>query len=173
MLSQPVFQPRAQVAQSERAGGAVDQISLCQGIEVAAAQHGSKAREILCETGENAKPVLPVVDFQPLEGSEAIVGLDELSGDNTHGPSVWSDRAHAFGGREGRHDCASHASLEVEELHTAVARQALVRNLSAFKASSRTSSNDGMRSSHSSRVAVWPARLIASAYNFQTGSMTG
>ena len=32
---------------------------------------------------------------------------------------------------------------------------------------------DGMRSSHSSRVAVVPIRRIACSYSFQTGSITG
>ncbi len=46
-LSQPRFQPRAEVAQRERLRGAVGEIGAHQGVESGAAQDRLQAREIL------------------------------------------------------------------------------------------------------------------------------
>ena len=49
----------------------------------------------------------------------------------------------------------------------------VVSELVGFERFMCTSSNDGIRSSHSSRVAVLPPSLTACSYIFQTGSKTG
>src|ERR1700735_1254498 len=102
-----------------------------------------------------------------------IVRLDDFRSDRAHGAAIGGSRAHAFGRSERRHYRASHAALNAEQLHTAFASEALARKRLAFKASSWTSSKEGMLSSHSRSVAVWPTRSIARSYNFQTGSITG
>jgi hypothetical protein len=67
-----------------------------QRIEAAVAENGANAGKILGEAGENAEPILAVIDFQAFEGSEAVVGLDETGGDPAHGASVGSEAAHAL-----------------------------------------------------------------------------
>ena len=119
--------------------------------------------KIFGESGEHAEPVLAIVNFQAFEGSQAVVGLDDLRRDGAHRAAIGCDRTHAFGTRQRSHDGASHAALQVEKFHTAVASEALARKRLAFRASSCTSSKEGMLSSHSSSVAVWPTRSMARA----------
>src|SRR5277367_235067 len=173
MFFQPAHQARAEIAQREGPRWAIDQIRLGHGIEAAASEHGAHAGKILGEGREDAEPVLAIVNFQALERSEAVVGLDNLIGHGTHRAAIGRDGAHAFGARQRSHDGASHTALQVKEFHTAVASEALARKRLAFRASSCTSSKEGMLSSHSSSVAVWPTRSMARAYSFHTGSITG
>src|ERR1700693_4450657 len=163
MLFQPVHQARTEIAQRERLRRAIDQIRFGHGVEAAASQYRAHTRKILGKCGEHAEPVLTIVNFQTIEGSQSVVGLDDLRRHGTHRASIGRERAHAFGARKRRHDGASHAALQVKEFHTAVASEALARKRLAFRASSCTSSNEGMLSSHSRSVAVWPTRSMTRA----------
>src|ERR1700685_508006 len=173
MLLQPVHQARTQIAQGEGLRRAIDQIRFGHGIETAATEHGAQAGKIFGEGGQHAEPVLAIVNFQALEGSEAVVRLDDLICHGAHRAAIGRDGAHTFSARQRSHDGASHVALETEEFHTAVASDALARKRLAFRASSCTSSKEGMLSSHSRSVAVWPTRSMARAYSFHTGSITG
>ncbi len=50
-------------------------------IEPSLAEHGAQAAKVFLERAEDAPPVLLIVDFQPLEGGEPVVALDEAAGD--------------------------------------------------------------------------------------------
>ena len=104
---------------------------------------------------------MAIVDFEALEGGEAVVGLDDFFGDGGDGTAIGGEVAHALGASERGHDRASDLALKSEEVHTAAAREALAKYLLALSASLWTSSKEGMRSSHSRRVAVWPTRWMA------------
>ena len=173
MLLQPAHQPRTKIAQRERSRRAIHQIRLGHRIEAAASQHGAHTRKIFGESGKHAEPILAIINFQAFERSQPVVGLDDLRRDGAHRAAIGRHRTHAFGVGQWSHDGTSHVALQVEKFHTASASETLARKRLAFSASSCTSSKEGMLSSHSSSVAVWPTRSMARAYNFHTGSITG
>ena len=67
--------------------------------------------EILVETIEHAKPVDAVVDLQPLEGGEPVVGLDDLAGDLRHRPSVLPLALHPVAPRQRTEQRGGHEFL--------------------------------------------------------------
>ena len=127
MFFEPVHQARTEIAQGEGLRWAINQIRFGHRVESAAAQHGAQAGKIFGERGKHAEPVLAIVNFQALEGSQAVVGLDDLIGHSAHRAAIGRDGAHAFGARQRSHDRTSHATLQVEKFHTAVASEALAR----------------------------------------------
>src|SRR5262249_13771835 len=121
--------------------------------------------------GENAKPIHAVIDFQAFHGCQPVVGLDNLFDHLLGRSSVKRVLAHAFRRGERLADHIKHFALELFQVHEATAELSGTCFL-AFKASVCTSSKEGMRSSHSSKVAVGPTSSIARAYSCQTGSIT-
>ena len=112
MFCEPGFEARAEVAHGEGARGAIDEVVLGEGVEAAIAEDGAETGKIVGKGVENAEPVLAIVDFEALEGSEAIIGLDDSLGDGGHFFAAGSDAAHAVGGRERGHDGASDLGAE-------------------------------------------------------------
>ena len=145
---------------NEREGFAI-KYALAMASKRRLAKNGAQAGKILAERGEHAKPILAIVNFEAFERGEAVVRLDEARSVTLHRAAIWSAALHAFGGGERLHHRASHGALKLHQLHTASARAVARRNLLAFSASSWTSLKVGMLSSHSSSVAVWPARWMA------------
>ena len=92
------------------------QIGAGQPFKPAVAQNGAQAGIILVKAILEPKPILPVVNFQTLEGSQAVVGLDEVGGDFFHGPAVGRlGAACRRAGASGQHDGAGHEALQFEE----------------------------------------------------------
>ncbi len=88
MLAEPGFELRTDVAHGERSRRAIDQIGFGDFIEGAGAEDGAEAGKIFGEAGQDAEPVLAIVNFQALERSEAIVGLDDFIGDGAQRAAV-------------------------------------------------------------------------------------
>ena len=83
-------------------------------VEALASNHCAKSGEIFAEGIENAKPVLAIVDLQPLETGETAIGLDELfSLFRIRAPLRIASR-HAITIGNGLHHGGSHASLQIE-----------------------------------------------------------
>src|SRR5580700_3473626 len=173
IFSQPRFEPRAEIAQRKRTRRICDQVGLGHGVEAAFTKHRAQAGKILAEGRKHTKPVLPVIDFEPLERSKLIVRLNEARSVSLHRAAARGAALHAFRRSKRLHHGASHGALKLHQLHTASASAVARKNLLAFSASSCTSWKLGMLSSHSRSVAVWPARCMARSYSFQTGSITG
>jgi hypothetical protein len=87
---------------------------LGEGVEATIAENGAEAREIVGEGIEHAEPILAIVDFEALKGSEPIVGLNEACGIRTHGLAVGSGTLHALRESERLHNRAGHGALEFE-----------------------------------------------------------
>ena len=102
-------------------------------------EHRAQPGKIVGERAQDAEPVLPIVDFEALERSQAVVRFDEGACFGPHGAAGGRHVAHTLAAREWGHSRASHAALQREQFHTAAAKEALARNLSAFRASSWTS----------------------------------
>jgi len=111
MFAEPGFELRTDVAHGERSRRAILQIGFGDFIKGAGAQDGAKAGKIFGEAGQDAEPVLTVVNFQALERSEPVVGLDDFIGDGTHGAAVGCDLAHPFTWRERSHHGGRHLAL--------------------------------------------------------------
>src|SRR6202041_2452858 len=125
-----------QIAQSERLRRTIRKIRFRHAIEAASTEHTAKAGKILGKAKKYSKPILAVIDFQTLEGSKEIVRLDNFRSDRAHRTSVGRHGTHVLGRRQRRHHRARHAALQAQQLHTAVAKEALARNRFAFRASS-------------------------------------
>ncbi len=177
LLKDELTQPRAEVAQRERARGIPRQVGLGQAHEGALAKGRDEARAVVPDGVVKPKPVHPAVELQPLERRQPVVRLYELRGDLVHGPAVDPPRLELVVGGERPDEGGCHHPLERPQvlrgrdagggvlggaLHTA-AFFAPSMNSFAFRASSWTSSNEGILSSHSSRVAVTPHRRVACA----------
>src|SRR5260370_42438832 len=132
-------------------------------MERALPEHGAQTRKIVIQRIEHAEPVAAAIDFEALDGGQSVVRLDE--------PGV-RFRSDSIGAGERLHHRMRHSPLQLEKGHKAAATGAWMY-FSALSASECTSSKDGIRSSHSSRVAVGPIRRVACSYIFQTGSITG
>src|SRR5262245_13303565 len=171
MLTQPGLQAGTQVSQSERFGRKLGEIGHQQPVEIGLPDHCAQTRKIVSQGGENAEPVDPVVDFQPLHRGEAVIRLDDLFDDLLGRSAVECAFAHALVRRERLAYYTEHFTLQFVQIHEATAFSGTY--FLAFKASRCTSSKEGMWSSHSSKVAVGPTSSMARAYNCQTGSITG
>jgi len=77
VCGEPRRQARAEVAESEGCGGAVGEVVAHDALKAARADDGLEAGEVLLKAGVEAEPVLAVVDFEALEGAEAVVGADD------------------------------------------------------------------------------------------------
>src|ERR1019366_2312617 len=132
--------------------------SLRQSLECALAEHRAQAGEILVERIEQAIPVAAAVDLQAFERRQTVIRLDVVHGRFGIDVVARDQRAHQGSG---------HALLEREQAHGATGMSASLcfvgaaMYFSALRASACTSPNDGMRSSHSSSVAVGPTRRMA------------
>src|ERR1700722_8096314 len=105
-----------------------------------------------------------MINVQALASGEPVIGLDQLAG-------LGVDR-----GIGRAHHGTGNAPLKLQQIRHGTnsgTGACVAMNCSALRASACTSSNEGMRSSHSSSVAVGPMRRMACWYNFQTGSSTG
>ncbi len=80
VLLEPDDERGAEIAEGEGARGMGFEVGAHEGLKSAAAYDGLEAWEVLFEGGEESEPVLTVVDFETLEGGEAIVGADEGGG---------------------------------------------------------------------------------------------
>jgi len=135
VFAEPGYEAGAEVAHGEGTRGAVGEVVLGEPIKTTITENRAQAGEIVGEGVEDAEPVLAIVDFEALEGGEAVVGLDDFAGDVGERPAIWSNATHALGGREGSHNRIGDVTLESGEIHTAAAREALARYLLAFSAS--------------------------------------
>src|SRR5665213_1341943 len=135
---------------------------------------------------DHAEPVLLVVNFQPFERGQPVVGLHVAVGDFADGAAVLGLRLHVPVGGQGAAHVLRHSPLQIEQVHANASSNCscsagpgcatgfgCIRYFFAFSASPWTSSNEGILSSHSSSVAVCPTRSMARAYSFHTGSSTG
>src|SRR2546421_2055457 len=103
MFAQPTFQLRAKVAKRKRARRAVHEIRLAHGFKSLVSQNRAYSREVFDHAREQAKPILPVIDFEPLEGSQPVVGLDEARSIGAHGLAIRRTSLHALVGRQWLH----------------------------------------------------------------------
>ena len=116
LLAQHLGQVIAEVSERERARGMGGQVGTDEFAEAALSHHGVEAGEIIVEAVDQAKPILAVIDFDPFETAQAIVGLDESSrdflGESAVGPLALGSPIIA----QGAHDDAGGETLEVFEL---------------------------------------------------------
>lgn len=102
----------AEVAQVGRGGGVFREVGDEEPVKAGLAEEGAEAGVILIEAVEEAEPVLAVVDFEPFEGGEAVVGLDEILDERGGIGSPWLAGAHAVGFGQRGHDHAGDLALE-------------------------------------------------------------
>src|SRR5882762_5707684 len=111
----------AEIAESKRAAWMRGEISVHQCFETLGADDCAQARKVFMKGRLQAKPVLAVVDFEPLEGGEAAVGTDELAGNRLHRAAIPAAsgvvRLHLFFRRERLHDGRAHLSLKLLQAH--------------------------------------------------------
>src|SRR5215470_15022735 len=115
-------------------------------------------RQISCRPGPREAP-----GSLPAEPRERATNTGDCKarGVAVHVAQAGNAALHVVARSERSHNCAGHSLLDSRELHTAFLSNAEARNLLALSASSWTSSKEGMLSSHSSSVAVWPTRWMA------------
>lgn len=76
-------------------------------------QEGPDIRERI----QNSKPILPVINLQPLKGSQSVIGFDEaLSNMSSLDAHIGPAGLHPIGTRQGTHHHLSHTSLQGLEL---------------------------------------------------------
>ena len=156
---QPLDKTRTQVPQGKGTRRALGKVSAREVVKGAFPDYSSKAWEVRMEGIQNAEPVTTAVNFEALRRGHSPVGFDirRVSG-----------VIYPVGAGERRENGPRHTCLHFEQSHNVI-RARLLRYFSALRASACTSSKDGIRSSHSSRVAVGPMRRMACSYIFQTG----
>jgi hypothetical protein len=72
-------EPRTEIPQREGLRRIIREIGVGEAFEFFVAENRAQAGIILVKTIAGCEPVLPVVNFQSLEGSQPVVRLDELS----------------------------------------------------------------------------------------------
>src|SRR5580700_385697 len=112
---EPGFEARTEVAQRERLRGTFCQVGAHQRVEFGSADNGLEAGEILFEAGVETEPVLPVVNFEALEGGEAVVGANDRVGFSEVGGAIAPAARHGFRAGERMHDGGGHAALDLFE----------------------------------------------------------
>src|SRR6266436_8012472 len=85
---QPTFETRAEIAQGKRLRRAIGEIGPREPMEGPLSKHGAQPRKIVTERIEPAKPIAAAVDFQALDGSEAVVRPDKFGDLNSHRPAI-------------------------------------------------------------------------------------
>ena len=113
MRAQPGRQAAAEIAQGITARRTCGQICLGEPLETARAHHRPQTGEIAGQRIQNAEPILPVVDFEPLEGSKPVIGLDEILGFRVHRATAAIPGLHAVVRRERCEDRSGHAPLNL------------------------------------------------------------
>src|SRR5579862_3239997 len=148
-------------------------VSKDKSIKSTGAEHSIERGEVLRYGTDQSKPILPVVNLKAFERREPHVGTDVACGDlGGRFPVVGCFPHLEVGGQRSAH-IFRHTALKFEEVHasassswtgtTSAAGSPACRKRLAFRASVWTSSNEGILSSHSSRVAVGPQRSMARA----------
>src|SRR5262245_22582925 len=169
---QPLLQPCAEVAQGKGLGRALGQVRDQQLIELVLADDRAQTWKILAQCSEDTEPINLVINLKALRRGQPVIRLDDLLGNLLHGLSIERTLTHPLFGSEWLPDQTEDFTLKLFQVHDATADLSGTYLL-AFNASLWTSSKDGIRSSHSSNVAVGPTTSMARAYSDHTGSITG
>ena len=182
VCQQPAFELRAKIPQRKRSRRALCEVVAHQRVELCAANNRFEAGKILFEGRVEPEPVLAVVYLKPFEAGEPVVRLDEGRGFGGVGDAIAPPSRHRLILCQRMHDSGCKAALEFEKLaHRSapssasseacaeVFAAAASRKRFALSASAWTSSNVGMLSSHSSRVAVGPTRSMVARVELPDG----
>src|SRR5260370_22372853 len=132
---QPRFEPRPQIPQRKRTRRALREIGSAHVVKSPLAQNGAQAWEVFGHAAENAKPILPIVDFQAFEGGQTIIRFDVAGRVVAHTTSAGRRALHVLRPRQWLHYSTSDCSLKRDELHTATARAVSGRKRLALRAS--------------------------------------
>src|SRR6516164_7977044 len=84
VLAKPRFKSRTEIAHREGARRTSGQIRLGYSVEAAVTQDRAQPGKIFREPVKHPKPILSVVNFEPLERCEAIIRFDDLLSYSRH-----------------------------------------------------------------------------------------